>query len=484
MDLNLKLTRMEDVALPERATDKIQRELCLILAGSAGLKTGAKESLYEHPIETASQLALGLGVNYLSRGKGACSRLARGAGTFMGLSFANDVLRNGDAICDALTDNWQSSNNWQHNVGVMERSLGRFAFDTILFAGAGAAFESCLPLSSVKNSVAKPGESVDSQSVHLVEPRSSKCNIQETISQKRNLIDRAVEYFGKGERNPPILSDGPQEVSQYLGLQLPALSEQQTALAHARILDLIPDGRGSMRHEKYRAHIEFEDGSSGQAIVRAFPHGWAYTRRYRLEQSAYHLNRAMQFENGFPVTAPRTYERNGRLYRGWIQEERGIPLEFGLRDLAEQTYGQGSYENVALLTRENQRIHCQVEQAFIERLILADTDPHSKNMVLTPELRIQNIDLDCAFHGNYEPGLTSSHAYGINHMLLMNLERRAISDATLSKLDCFLHRYDSASGKMELHGFGLESGEIRSLMHRTKWFAKEGQFPEFHSLEL
>jgi hypothetical protein len=363
----------------------------------------------------------------------------------------------------------------------MERSLGRFAFDTLLFASTAAAFERCLPAMPPH---APLSTAIESTSVLATEPTSSVSNARNSIFQNHSIIDRAIEYFGKGERNPPFISDGPLEVSQYLGLRLPAMTPEQTALARARIIDLKPDQRGSMHHEKYRAQLEFEDGSAGQAIVRAFPHGWAYTRRFRMEQSAYHLNRAMRFENGFPVTAPRVYEKNGRLYRGWIQEEIGIPLEFALRDLAEQSFGYGSYENVASLVKRNPKVHSQLEQAFVERLILADTDPHSKNMVMTPERLVQNIDLDCAFHANYEPGVTISSGYGINHDLLRSFERRPISDATLGKLDNFLLRYDSVSGKKALQGFGLESSEIGSLMHRTKWFVNERAFPEFRSLQL
>lgn len=475
MDMDLKLTRMDDVTLPESVSDKVQREAFLVLSGAAGLKTGARESLYEHPIATASQLAIGLGITYLSRGKGTCGSLARGAGGFMALTFTNDVLGNGTAVCGALSDNWQSPANWDQNVGVMERSLGRFTFDTLLFATASAGFEGICPGKPMRGTPPQSDNS-HAQSVRVQPGSGSEIN--------RNLLNRGSEYFGKGERNPPLITDGPLEVSLYLGLKLSPVTAEQNALASAHILEMQFDGRGSMRHEKYSAKIQFEDGTKGQAIIRAFPHGWADTTRFRVEQSVYHLNKAFQFENGFPVSAPRVYERNGKLYRGWIQEEIGIPLEFGMEALAQRAYGKTTYENIALLARHDARINTQLEQALIERLILGDNDPHSKNMVLTPSRQIQNIDLDFAFQHYYKPTVTSSKAFGVNHMFFLNLEGKPISNGTLAKLDGFMRRYNNADGFGTLESFGLRSGEISSLMRRVEWFTRERVFPEVRCLEL
>lgn len=492
MDQELKLTRMNDIPLPETWSDKAAREAYLLLRGAAGIQTAANESLFEHPLETALQLGIGLGLSYLSRGKNCLGRVSRVGGTCAGLAFTNDVLRHGEALAGALADNWESSLNWDGNVLTMEKSLGRFAFDAALFASAGAAFEIArtrmvLPPGSAALAIESAtaaesglsglaGKSADG--TIALRPGSRFLRITE-----RGTIDKIIEFYGKGERNPPLVGDGPKEVSDYLGLRLPAMTLEQEALAASKILEIRPDHRGSMQHEKYSVLLLMPDGITTKGIVRAFPHGWAYTNRFRLEQASYHLNKAFEFDNGFPVTAARTYAKDGKLYRGWVQEEIGVTLESGLQKLATERFGKPSYENIGRLTKTDPKIGLQLEQAFLERLIHGDSDPHSKNMILLGGERVQNIDFDCAFHNNYAPQAMTSPAYGVNHMFFERFRERQLSDYSLGKLENFLRRYDNPNGIAKLQDLGFKKAELIPMMARIRWFVREKAFPDFRSLE-
>lgn len=308
--------------------------------------------------------------------------------------------------------------------------------------------------------------------------------LPEYEEESRSFINWVREWLGWNGARTAHPKECAQYIARKLNLLLPAMTEEQFALAEAKILTFTPDHRGSMGHEKYFAVLELADGAKQEAIIRAFPSGWADTTRFRQEQAVYHLNRLFEFANGFPATALRIYENKGHHFRGWVQEASGVIVEKGLTRLAEGRYGRGNDDAVSKLIRNDPFLHRQVEHAFVERFILGDTDPSSHNMILKPGNLVQNIDLDFGFHGHSIPHITSTPAYGVNHRLFNDFAEQRLSAELLEKLRLFLRRYDNGPGNAILSRLGLKSGEIHGLIHRTRWFVRNEMFPAFHYLSL
>jgi hypothetical protein len=281
-------------------------------------------------------------------------------------------------------------------------------------------------------------------------------------------------------------NETPQESAQILGLKLPKMTDGQQALAEATIVEPKRDGRGSMQHEKYKATAQLSDGSEHDVIVRAFPRGWWATSRFRYEQAAYHLNKMIGLDNGFPTTALRTFEKDGNLTRAWVQDASGRTFGEAIEDLARQRYGSSSDDAVSKLVKEDHPLRLQIQQAFVERFLYGDTDPSAFNMVMhqQPNLRVQNIDLDMAFHGDPTPGVTSSPAYGVNHRLFSDFANQPLPASLHSKLSQFVRNYDNLPGRTKIMELGLTGGETSGLMARARWFVRNGIFPESHSLSL
>jgi len=298
------------------------------------------------------------------------------------------------------------------------------------------------------------------------------------------MFSRIRKLIGLNELPPAAPGERPQESAQVLGIKLPAMTADQIALSEATVLEAKRDGRGSMGLEKYLAKVQLPDGGEQNAMIRMFPRGWGSTSRFRHEQAAYHMNSKIGFENGFPTTALRTFERNGEPVRAWIQDASGGTFGDRMRALAKERYGQTSDAAVSRMVKEDPQLHLQVEQAFVERLIYADTDPSAFNMVLTPDRRVQNIDLDMSFHGSPTPEVTSSPAYGINHQLLEDFSGQPLSTSTLSKVSSFVRRYNNESGKAALIELGLRPSEVSAMLSRAQWFARNGIFPETKTLSL
>lgn len=125
--------------------NKISREVNLVGDGiGGGFKKGLDESLHD-PMGTGLRLATSVGAGvalaYFTKGGGAMGLLARGVGIGMGVSFVADVASptRWSAVGSAVSDTWNSSANFEHNKGVIENQLGRFAFDTALMTVGGVA---------------------------------------------------------------------------------------------------------------------------------------------------------------------------------------------------------------------------------------------------------------------------------------------------------------------------------------------------------
>lgn len=137
-----------DSALPcsaenESVGDKLRREAHLLLAGiSGGFVDAACDSVKpSNLLETTTKVALGIGLGaglaYLSKGNSLCRTGVNIFGVTALATFAGDVVLNAKHVGGALSDTWQSNDNWNHNLTAVKKTAGQFAFDTALMTAAG-----------------------------------------------------------------------------------------------------------------------------------------------------------------------------------------------------------------------------------------------------------------------------------------------------------------------------------------------------------
>lgn len=135
----MERSQLLDSSLPcssgenESVGDKLRREAVLVLAGmGGGFVEAAGDSVKSpHIAETTAKVALGVcigaGLAYLSKGKSLCKTSVQVFGGVAAISFAGDVLLNAKAVGGALSDTWQSDDNWNRNLTTMKRTAGQFA---------------------------------------------------------------------------------------------------------------------------------------------------------------------------------------------------------------------------------------------------------------------------------------------------------------------------------------------------------------------
>jgi hypothetical protein len=264
------------------------------------------------------------------------------------------------------------------------------------------------------------------------------------------------------------------------------LDAEQARYSNSDLRVEITRSDGNSGHDKYMGYITPEAGGKR---LKVYLHNSEVNKlqkekslsRLRKEQAAYQLSRIIGFENPFPVTAPREEMRlpDGRLTKGWIQEDAGEKLEIGIRELAGRRYGSGSNNNVSRLVKENPKLHASVEEAFIERIIYGDQDDHSGNFTIAMDgsMVVRNIDLDYAFEKDSTPTWTADNYKGINARLHADFSEQPFSPQLRDKLSEFLKRFDNIDGKAELVQTGISAEEIDAVMARTRWLVAEGKFP-------
>lgn len=129
----------------ESVGEKLRREAELIVRGGIGgfAKSACEAVSAEHIGETATTTGCGLLVGaslaYLSKGRSLFRTGAQVFGATATVSFAGDVLLHARTLSDTVADNWKSDANWNRNLQVSEKTLGKFAFDTALMTAAGVA---------------------------------------------------------------------------------------------------------------------------------------------------------------------------------------------------------------------------------------------------------------------------------------------------------------------------------------------------------
>lgn len=134
----------EEASTDDPTLSKIWREICLVGQGlGSGLKKGAIES-YHHPLGTTVRVAEIAAINILLAGShkgGLLGFSGKLLGAGFSLNLVNDLViqRRWMPAWSAMEDTWHHSGRYEQNVRVMESSLGRFAFDSLLVVGSGLA---------------------------------------------------------------------------------------------------------------------------------------------------------------------------------------------------------------------------------------------------------------------------------------------------------------------------------------------------------
>ncbi|MBP9810531.1 hypothetical protein KBF38_19665 [bacterium] len=183
-------------------TAKLLREGLLAVAAGKGISQAAEQLNNGHNLsETASQLAvssvISLAMTRYMPAKGYSGLLTRSAGTGMSLAFIADIGSNGEKVVTAITEAWNSDQNFSRNLSVANENLGKFAFDSALFTAGGlasirlgSAFSrptATMPLRGVETNLSP-------NSLHLVADLPSPAALELAILQKR-----LVGYSAKEE---------------------------------------------------------------------------------------------------------------------------------------------------------------------------------------------------------------------------------------------------------------------------------------------
>jgi hypothetical protein len=125
-------------------SSKLWRETCLVTRGLVqGMRAGAVES-YHDPLGTALRVGEIAALNFLlarSHGGGLLGFTGKLAGSALTVNFAQDVLigKRWMPAWQAVEDTWLHKENYERNAAVMEKTLGRLAFDTVLASTSALA---------------------------------------------------------------------------------------------------------------------------------------------------------------------------------------------------------------------------------------------------------------------------------------------------------------------------------------------------------
>lgn len=128
----------------ESLSAKVAREGHLLLAGATGFGEAASDAFRREQLpstfaKVAASAAIGLAMARFMPSRGLAGVVGKAAGVGASISFASDILSNGDEIVGVMSDAWQSSANMDTNVAVMQERLGRFGFDSAMTIAAGTA---------------------------------------------------------------------------------------------------------------------------------------------------------------------------------------------------------------------------------------------------------------------------------------------------------------------------------------------------------
>ena len=109
--------------------DKTMREVQLLWYGVLSVPEAAVNSMDEVPLNALPKLAWAIGagiiVGRLFPARGIVGAAVRSVQPAFGLTFTQEITRDGEVLFHAIVDNWRSSENWASNLRMVETTFCR-----------------------------------------------------------------------------------------------------------------------------------------------------------------------------------------------------------------------------------------------------------------------------------------------------------------------------------------------------------------------
>jgi hypothetical protein len=124
--------------------DKTLREGRLVWLGFLSIPEAAIKASDHLEVPTLRKVLLAFSFGFAAgRGQstgGVKGLISSGIGTgatAAAVSLTRELTASGKVMAEAMVDTWNSDENWQKNLAVMEKSLQRIAFDSALYMAGG-----------------------------------------------------------------------------------------------------------------------------------------------------------------------------------------------------------------------------------------------------------------------------------------------------------------------------------------------------------
>ncbi len=207
--------------------------------------------------------------------------------------------------------------------------------------------------------------------------------------------------------------------------------------------------------------------------------------RFNNELFDYQLHRSLAPGTESRAVAPVEVVINGQKRQGYLQELSGRSFEEGLRAEANFAFGLSSDRAAARVLRNDPFLRSQYEKVWIERMLMAEWDNHSHNLLLGRGNRMSNIDFADAlpsarYTSDYTPywGKTASRVSLLNDRLISQFSGKPISAESHDMVKSFVRDFDTPAGRLALTGAGHSGSQIDGLLGRARWFSEKGAMPE------
>src|SRR5262249_23762538 len=179
-----------------------------------------------------------------------------------------------------------------------------------------------------------PGRKIEIGDRYVV--RSSSGTVEEgwilegTTSDGRLILTRAAALRLQ-DISPSVRLESGRAPAERSPARPGELETEQIALRDGNFGVELKQHQGTGEHDMWIGQVELPDGSRKEVTFHKIWHYVGYghgegadsARRLRKEMAAYQLNRKFEFDNGYPVTAPREIIVDGKLQSGWIQDKSG-----------------------------------------------------------------------------------------------------------------------------------------------------------------
>ena len=206
--------------------------------------------------------------------------------------------------------------------------------------------------------------------------------------------------------------------------------------------------------------------------------------RFANELLDYQLHRALKPGTDSRAVAPVEAMINGQKRQGYVQELSGRSFEDGLRDRAAQQYDLLTDRAAARVLRNDPFLMNQYEKLWAERMLMAEWDNHSHNMLMGAGGRLSNIDFAKAlptakYVTDYVPtwGKTASRVSLLNDRLAGSFSGKPLSADTRDMMTQFVRDFDTGVGRQALSAAGHSPRQVDGLLGRARWFSENGTMP-------